>query len=251
MIGRIKRKLRRFKQYLNDIDGYNAYLCILDEVLKRENERDLLINGYKIKVRTNSCDIDVAFNSFCDKEYDEIKLKDPKIIIDAGANIGTSSIFFAKKYPEALIFSIEPEVSNFLLLKHNTRKYKNITPIKSAIWGNNCRRTIQNRNTGSWGYTISETTNKTEPTGQDIECITINSIMKDYEIEKIDLLKMDIEGGEKDVLENSKDWMDLVDTITVELHDKINMGCDRAFYLATTQFEKFEKSGEKITAYRK
>ena len=71
-----------------------------------------------------------------------------------------------------------------------------------------------------------------------------------YGIESIDLLKMDIEGGEKDVLENAQGWIDCVDTITVELHDRICMGCDRAFYLATKDFVRFEKQGEKVTAYR-
>ncbi len=74
--------------------------------------------------------------------------------------------------------------------------------------------------------------------------------MEKYSIDKIDLLKMDIEGGEKNVLENSSDWIDSVDIITVELHDRICVGCDRAFYLSTKDFKTFEKHGEKITAYK-
>jgi FkbM family methyltransferase len=46
---------------------------------------------------------------------------------------------------------------------------------------------------------------------------------KEHGIESIDLLKMDIEGGEKDVLEKSLGWIDSVDTMTVELHDRICM----------------------------
>jgi hypothetical protein len=38
--------------------------------------------------------------------------------------------------------------------------------------------------------------------------------------------------------------------MTVELHDRISMGCTRAFYLATKDFDVFEIHGEKITAYR-
>jgi FkbM family methyltransferase len=243
---RIKKKLR----YLRTIDGYAGYLCILDEILGRELVRPININGYQLHVRTNTPDLNVAITSLHGNEYNHIRLSAPKTIVDAGANIGTSSIFFATKYPGARIFAIEPEAGNFELLKENTKNYSNIVPIRAAIWGSDCTRTIQNRFTGHWGYTVSETTNRIEPTGQEINCVTMNSLRKEYGIESIDLLKMDIEGGEKDVLENAQGWIDCVDTITVELHDRICMGCDRAFYLATKDFVRFEKQGEKVTAYR-
>lgn len=47
----------------------------------------------------------------------------PKIIIDAGANIGFTSLYFSRKYPDALIFSLEPEPGNFELLKKKYRRH--------------------------------------------------------------------------------------------------------------------------------
>ena len=136
------------------------------------------------------------------------------------------------------------------MLVKNTNRYKNIVPIKAALWGSNCTRTVQNRFTGAWGYTVTETTNKTEPPGQQVNCITIDSLLKDYHIDRIDILKMDIEGGEKEVLERAEGWSGKVKIISAELHDKICIGCDRAFYLATKEFTRFEKFAEKVTAYR-
>ena len=247
---KIKRKLNLFLRYLRTIDGYTAYLCILDEVLGRESVRPITINGYQVYVRTNTSDLSVALSSFSDKEYDHIKLSSPETIVDAGANIGTSSIFFAFKYPAARIFAIEPESSNFELLKMNTRSYSNIVPIQAAIWSEDCTRTLQDRFTGPWGYTVSETISEIGPTGQKIKCVTVNSLMREYGIKRIDLFKMDIEGGEKDVLEHSQDWINCVDTLTVELHERICKGACKAFYLATREFLKLEKYGEKVTAYR-
>lgn len=250
MIRKIKRKMRRLLRYPRNIEGYAGYLCMLDELLGQEHVRPITINGYQVHVRTNTPDLDVAISCLCEKEYDHIRLSAPKTIVDAGANIGTSSIFFAIKYPGARIFAIEPEAGNFKLLTENTKNYNNIVTIRAALWGDDCTRTIQNRFTGHWGYTVSETTNKIASTGQDVNCMTMTSLIKKYGIESIDLLKMDIEGGEKDVFENAQGWIDCVDTITVELHDRICMGCDRAFYLATKDFVTFEKQGEKVTAYR-
>ena len=244
------RKLKRIFQYPKIIDGLTAYLCFFDEIFGRERVRSIKIKDHKIDIRTNSHDLNVAISSLYDEEYDHLNLSDPRVIIDAGANVGTSSIFFARKYPGARIFAVEPETSNFDLLCKNTLNYNNIVPIKAAIWRKNGTRTIQNRLTGHHGYTVSETPNRTQSTGQEVTCITIRSLIEQQGIEFIDLLKMDIEGSEKCVLENSQGWIDCVKVMTVELHDRICMGCTRAFYLATKDWGKFEKHGEKTTAYR-
>jgi FkbM family methyltransferase len=244
------RKLKRLLRYYKAIEGLGSCLCILDKFLKRKMVRMIRIEGTNIYVRTNTSDLDVAISSLCKKEYDHIRSINPKIIIDAGANIGTSAIFFAKKYPNARIIAVEPEESNFDLLLKNTGSFKNIVALKAAIWGVADKRTIHNRFTGHWGYTVADTHNKKESTGQEINCITIKSLMEEYSIDTIDLLKMDIQGGEKNVLENSSEWINSVEIMTVELHDKICMGCDRAFYLSTKDFKTFEKHGEKVTAYK-
>ncbi len=260
----LKRYLRRYQKphklsmwqrilwYYKAKEGFGSFLCILDELFKREIVRMIGIGGTNIYVRTNTSDLDVAIRSLFYKEYENISCSDPKVIIDAGANIGTSAIFFAKKYPKARVLAVEPEERNFDMLLKNTKNYKNIIAIKAAIWGVVDKRIIQSRFTGHWGYTVSDsdTHNRTESTGKEVDCVTVGSLMEKYSIDKIDLLKMDIEGGEKNVLENSSDWIDSVDIMTVELHDRICLGCDRAFYLSTKNFKTFEKHGEKITAYK-
>lgn len=246
----LKSQLVLFRLYFRVFKSVSLYNILIDSILNREKERIISINGFKIYVRTNSPDVKVAISSLYFKEYDSIRCFNPKIIIDAGANIGTSSIFFAEKYPNALIIAIEPEEMNYKLLVKNTSSYKNIITINSALWGTIEKRTLQNRFTGHWGYTIANTTNSIETTNQEIKCITMESIIKTYTIDSIDILKMDIEGSEKNVLENSKKWIDLVKVLSVELHDRICIGCDRAFYLATKDFEVFEKNKEKVTAYK-
>lgn len=249
-MAKLKRRGKRIREYLQAIDVPDSYWCSFDELLGRERLRAIHIGGVEVTVRTSTPDLRVAIHSLFDKEYDAIRCPDPKTILDAGANIGTSAIFFARKYPNAKILAVEPEAGNFELLQKNVRNYKNVIPVKAAIWGSPGMRMVQNRFTGSWGFTVSETHKKSQATGQEVECVTIPSLMKEYGMERIDLLKMDIEGGEKDVLENAADWIDRVGVMTVELHDRICMGCDRAFYLATKDFVRFEKSYDKVTAYR-
>ncbi len=243
-------KRRRIRKYLRKIDAPDSYWCSLDEFLGRQRVRTIHIDGIPIMVRTGTSDLNVAIHSFSEKEYDGIRCNNPKIILDAGANIGTSAIFFARKYPDATILAIEPESENFALLEKNTRDYKNVISIQAALWGSPGKRMIRDPFSGTWGFTVSDTSSRSEETGQEVECVTIPYLMEKYGFDRIDLLKMDIEGGEKDIFENASEWIDRVDVITVELHDRICMGCDRAFYLATKDFTHFEKGREKITAYR-
>ena len=251
MIGQLKRALKRVAQHRRMMGTGNALYFLFNELTKNEKLKVITIAGEQVYVRTATTDIDVVQNFLVGQEYGNIKCSDPSVIIDAGANIGISAIYFAKKYPNSRIFAIEPEQGNYDVLEKNIMKFKNIVPIKAALWGEPGARTIRNRLTGHWGYTVSDTNNKTEATGQEIDCITIGSLLEKYNIGAVDILKIDIEGGEKNVLEASTGWIDKVKIITVELHDRICMGCDRAFYLATKDFDRFERNGEKITAYRR
>jgi hypothetical protein len=67
--------------------------------------------------------------------------------------------------------------------------------------------------------------------------ITIDKIMNDFKIEEIDILKMDIEGAEKEVFNNSRRWIQKVNAIVVELHERFKFGCNRAFYSTTNGFD--------------
>ena len=250
LIRKLIEILKVFKEYSSVFNSKQSLTFILYELLKKEKVKIINVKNEQLYIRTNSPDIKVAIRTLYHSEFDAIDCNNPLVIIDAGAYIGTSAIFFAKKYPNAKIFAIEPEDQNFSLLQKNSKKFENIIPIKAAIWSTDEIRTIQNRYTGHWGYTISETFNKIESTGQQITCITLPYLIKKYNLKSIDILKMDIEGSEKSVLDASDDWIEKVQIITVELHDRIVMGCERAFYLATQKFTRFEKNGEKITAYR-
>jgi len=237
-------------QYFKWIGFKEGVLFLILNRMKRKCLRKVHLANEDLYVRTATSDLNVVATCLITKEYGNIELSDPSVIIDAGANIGASAIYFSRKYPHAKIFAIEPEQENYDILLKNTNKFKNIIPVKAALWGQKETRVIQDRLTGPWGHTVSETNNKTRSTGQEVGCITISSLLNDHNLHHIDLLKMDIEGGEKNVLENSDDWIGKVNVISAELHDRICMGCDRAFYLATKDFARFEKNGEKVTAYR-
>lgn len=53
----------------------------------------------------------------------------PRVIVDAGANIGLTAVYFANQFPAARILALEPESSNYALLCKNTAAYP-----QAALW---------------------------------------------------------------------------------------------------------------------
>jgi hypothetical protein len=104
------------------------------------NKNDILLKvvrndcKYEFYLRDKTMDLGTYQQIFIDKEYNFIANLPPETIIDAGANIGLASIYFANKFPEAKIIAIEPETENFELLKKNVVKYPNIIPLCAALW---------------------------------------------------------------------------------------------------------------------
>jgi FkbM family methyltransferase len=200
-----------------------------------------------IYIRLSSTDLNVLNTALIKEDYALNLKREPKVIVDTGANIGLTTLYFARRYPGAAIYAIEPEEENFNLLKQNTHAFPNVICIKAALWNTNSPVKLYDRNTGQWGFSVFHENQSRGSFHSEIQGMTMSSVMERYQIQYIDLLKMDIEGSEKEVFENSSGWIQKVGVIAVELHERIKIGCRRAFYKATDAFEHEFVRGEKLT----
>jgi FkbM family methyltransferase len=171
---------------------------------------------------------------FLDKNYelgDIFKKRYELIIVDAGANIGMSTVFFKNRYPNSSVFCIEPESKNYSLLLKNIRNYPGIKPYHSAIWNNSGNVTIINPEAGKRSFIVAEEENS------EIKALTIPELMKENDLSTIDILKIDIEGAEKELFsENYHSWLSKTKCIIIEIHDNIQSGCSKNFFRAISQF---------------
>lgn len=163
----------------------------------------------------------------------------PKTIVDAGANIGMTSIFFANKYPEAKIIAIEAETSNFNVLVENVRPYPTIMPVHAALWNRDGEISVGEPDpasgvSGNWAFVTRE------GPGVKVRAITVNTLMREMQIQAVDLMKIDIEGAEKEVFEDA-DWIKSVRCMMIELHDRYRPGCSEAVNSAAHGFLKLER----------
>ena len=156
----------------------------------------------------------------------------PKFIIDGGANIGLSSVYFAAKYPKCNIIAVEPEIDNYNLLVKNTKDYANIIPLHKAIWKNNNLLEVKDKGYGLRGFIVEETSQITETS---IQAVSIDEINSENEI--IDILKLDIEGSEKIVFkQNFQKWLPITRCIIIELHDEMVDNCSNIVQDAISKY---------------
>ena len=211
--------------------GCKAFLKV--EVLQAERTH---FAGYRfpIHMRPGTTDRQVFREVFLFKEYNFPLNYKPSVIIDAGANIGLATIFFKNRFPDAIVYAIEPDSKNFSVLSRNTKVYLNAHPIHSALWMNDSYLRIKDKNENAWAFQVEECSDK-DP--DSFSAISIETLMKSNGITRIDLLKLDIEGAEKDVFaSNYEYWLPRTKVIIIELHDWMKEGCSREFFRAIINY---------------
>lgn len=132
-------------------------------------------------------------------------------IIDGGANIGLSVLYFKRLYPESRIIAFEPDPQLFGVLRSNADRIggSDIELVNAALWVEN--GTLPFMVEGADGGRIAR--------GQDHVSMPVAAVrLKDYLNEPIDLLKLDIEGAETDVILDCGDALRQVDHLYVEYH---------------------------------
>jgi FkbM family methyltransferase len=240
-----------FFLYFSSFGFSDAIRVILKTRLIQRNDIKLELSNvqHPFYLRKNKSDIETFNQIFLYKEYEITLGSEPKNVIDAGANIGLAAIFFNSKYPKAKIVSIEPEKNNFELLKKNTNSYLNITCLNYALSNTTDEEiSVVDKGFGDWGFlTEKQQDNNSINVRNKIKTISINDIVKTNNWTEIDLIKIDIEGYEKEVFQSNFEWLKITKVLIIELHDRMVSGSSRPFFRAIGQFNfNYEHKGENL-----
>jgi FkbM family methyltransferase len=212
---------------------------------------------YPLYLRARTTDVSLCREIFLNNAYDSDFFESPQVtphaappampqvIIDAGANVGLSAVFYANRFPDARIIAIEPEPSNYEMLKKNTAPYPNITTVHAALWKENGALRLLDTGGGNTTFQVDEINqlSATEERGV-VRAVTLEKLMEQFGIAYIDYLKMDVEGAEKEIFEHAAPWIDRVGTIAVELHDGMRSGCSESVRQAAKGFPYQWRRGE-------
>jgi len=219
-------------RFLGPRVGYKFYSDRLRADRKKEcmsvNVKDI---PFEIFIRDNSTDIKILLQIFFERQYD-FKCWTPykdyieetckrivqdgykPLIIDAGANIGASSIWFALNFPSCQVFAIEPDADNFSMLKRNVEHYSNVTAFNAGLWDTRTNLSILNPTQGAWARRVEEKTS-----GATVPSVTVPDLFDQSEKLRPLIVKIDIEGGETHLLRSHTEWMDDIPLVVFEAHD--------------------------------
>jgi len=140
-----------------------------------------------------------------------------RIVFDCGANIGITSDFFAAQYPNARIFSIEPDPRNFALLKRNVSQGRRIVQICRALVGSPREQVYLTTHAPAWGNSIAKS-----KTSVRVQASTIDEICEERGLLALICLNSIFEGAKKEVLANGR-FLKWVNCGLVELHDNYDV----------------------------
>lgn len=138
------------------------------------------------------------------------KISKGDVVMDIGANIGYYTILFSNKVgKKGKVISIEPDETNHKILQKNIKKnnLKNVVVVKKALGSENKKIYLykSEENYGdhrAWGDKSNSTDTKREKIS--VECQKLDDLIKDLKEEKINFIKMDVQGFEGKVIEGGQ-----------------------------------------------
>lgn len=141
---------------------------------------------------------------------------EPPLIVDCGANIGLSTLYFASRLPKAKIIGIEPAPENVALARKNTRHNPLIEIIEAAVHDQPTMLELVNPDAEKFAFQVRESSAQNATS---VDAITIEALMKQHGATRNLIVKVDIEGGEHALFRSNTAWLDRTDLLIIETHD--------------------------------
>lgn len=168
--------------------------------------------------RPGTTDLLVLEQVFLDGEYrvEPIAPESIEYIVDLGSNIGVTAMFWAQRYPKARMVLVEPDPDNFKLLQRNTAAFKDRCVLLNVAVSDSSGETSFFRSDREYGHSILKGDDSVSEI--QVRTLTVSDVLRESAFPRVDLLKMDIEGGESIVMPTIQTWPCAPRYLIAELH---------------------------------
>lgn len=218
-----------------------------------------VINPFRARIflRKKSSDIGNFQEIVNEDIYSEVLsyCSDCKSVIDLGANIGLSTLYFAAAFPKSRILCVEPDPENFQVLSANLSQLVTegrCSLLNAAVWSEDNKLQVDQDEDKSnhWGIKVKKVDSHTnnEPI---INGYTMTNILEKSGFDKVDILKIDIEGSEIELFKNDTDWLNKIKYIAIEFHDNTREISNFDHIMSEYNFTVNKSTGHTVLAYKK
>ena len=178
----------------------------------------MLAGGVSVSYRLNRGDIQSIREIWFTEDYKLPFTIVPRIIVDLGANIGMTSLWYSRRYDCVRVIAVEPSPDNVRLLKKNfSDNGIEAEVVEAAIGVKEGEANFVRTRESNLGM-ISRHASPGSIRVKGISMATILRMVADLGLDAIDLLKVDIEGSEAELFSDGLEWLDHVNAIAIEFH---------------------------------
>lgn len=206
-------------------------------------DTDLASFGGPIRLRSHTTDASVLSEVLVCSAYDDVVRvagDRVKTVLDLGANVGLTARWMGAYWPDAKVVCVEPERGNATVLRHNVATMEDAATVVEACVGAYERTVDLVTTTGEHGFAM------TPSSGGELSSavVTMEQVLIAGAIETIDVLKCDIEGAERELFSDCRDWIRRVEVAVVECHG--GFSGDELVDLLAINGAHFEIAGREI-----
>lgn len=174
--------------------------------------------GVKITYRLNRGDIQSVREIWFDEGYKLPFEIAPRLIVDLGANIGMTSLWYSTRYGRPAIIAVEPSAENARILRKNFADNGIAAEVvEAAVGARDGKATFL----AARDSNVGKLSAGAGAAGVTVPVVSMRTILQKaakFGDGRIDLLKIDIEGGEADLLSADIAWLERVGAIAIEFH---------------------------------
>jgi FkbM family methyltransferase len=166
--------------------------------------------------RSGTTDLLVLEQVFLDREYHLEPVHPVEYVVDLGSNIGVTAMYWAQRYPRAKLVLVEPDPDNFKLLRKNTAAFRDRCLLLQAAVSNQRGQASFFRSSREYNHSMIRMDDCVSEI--QVRALTVSDVIDAAGFPRVDLLKMDIEGGEELVMPTIRQWKHIPRSLIAEVH---------------------------------
>ncbi len=182
------------------------------------------LGGRALELRPGTTDLTVLWDTFHHGFHLPPRpLPADAVILDLGANAGYTAFHLAHLHPAGRLLAVEMDENNFALARRNLEPlFPRVSLVRAAVWHQEGEVVYGEDGEGEWGFHVMEGAPAQAQGRRRAPARTVGGLLKEHGFDRVDYVKMDIEGAEASVLAQDNGWLARVGCLMLETHVEFN-----------------------------